>query len=56
VVIYEASQYAVCRPRIERVPLARLARSRVTVISTLYVAPRTKARVDKKMMARLGLR
>lgn len=55
VVIYEASQYPVCRPRIERVALGRLARSRVTVISTLYVAPRAKARADKKMMARLGL-
>jgi siroheme synthase len=55
VVIYEASQYPVCKPRIERVALGRLGRSRVTVISTLYVAPREKARVDKKMLARLKL-
>jgi len=55
VVIYEAAQYPVCEPLVKRVVLAKLAKSRVTVISTLYVPPRRKARLDKRMMARLGL-
>lgn len=43
VVRYEAAPYPVCRPVIERLPLSRLPRARVTMASTLYVPPLREA-------------
>lgn len=54
VVVYEAVHYPVCDPRIQRVSLDRVPKARVTIASTLYVPPRSTARYDVKMAARLG--
>lgn len=55
VVLYEASPFAICEPRMERLPLARLARAEVTLATTLVVPPARAARADPAMLARLGL-
>ena len=55
-ILYEASQYPVCPPRIERLPLADLAGARTTAISTLYVPRGREAQADLKMLERLGIR
>jgi uncharacterized protein YabN with tetrapyrrole methylase and pyrophosphatase domain len=39
VIIYEAAMIPIYGPRVERVPLIRLPRARLTPISTLYVPP-----------------
>lgn len=56
VVIYEAAPFPVCPPRIERVPLARLAKAQVTLASTLVVPPTREVRSDPDMLAKLGLK
>jgi len=55
VVLYEASPFPVCEPRMQRLPLARLADSKVTLATTLVVPPEREARADPRMLARLGL-
>jgi hypothetical protein len=52
---YQGSQYPVCPPQIERLPLAELADARVTGISTLYIPPVQKQPVDREMAVRLGI-
>jgi Tetrapyrrole (Corrin/Porphyrin) Methylases len=54
-VIYEAAQYPVCNPVMERVPLSQLAKATVSPVSTLYVPPRARPTVDAEMLARLGI-
>lgn len=56
VVIYEAAPFPVCAPRMDRMPLQRLARARVTLASTLVVAPAREVRSDPAMLEKLGLR
>ncbi|MEW5985100.1 MAG: SAM-dependent methyltransferase [Chloroflexota bacterium] len=55
VILYEASRYAGFPPRVERFPLAQLANTPLTPVSTLYVPPRTVLPWDKEMMVRLGI-
>jgi Tetrapyrrole (Corrin/Porphyrin) Methylases len=55
VTVYEASSFAVCRPRMDRMPLQRLPRARVTLASTLVVPPAAASRLDRRRMALLGL-
>lgn len=55
VVIYEASPFPVCEPRMERLPLSRLARAEVTLASTLVVPPTREVRSDPDMLEKLGL-
>ena len=55
VVLYEAAQYAVCAPRIERRPLRELARAPASVITTVYVPPVEPAPIDANELAALGL-
>lgn len=55
VTIYEAAQYAILAPRIERRPLGQLARTPVAPVATLYVPPLAQLPVDKEMLHRLGL-
>lgn len=55
VTIYDAAVYAMCDPRIVRVPLAQLAHGAVSAISTLYVPPLGPASPDVAMLRRLGL-
>jgi len=55
VVLYEASPFPICEPRMERLKLSRLGDARVTLATTLVVPPARAARADARMMARLGL-
>jgi precorrin-6B methylase 1 len=55
VIVYEASSHPLVPPRVERLPLARLAEVAVTELSTLFVPSRGPAPVDPSMLARLGL-
>jgi uncharacterized protein YabN with tetrapyrrole methylase and pyrophosphatase domain len=54
VIIYEASSYEVCEPRIERVPLAKLTAVELSAISTLVVPPAVRRPADRQMAQRLG--
>ncbi|WP_437786987.1 SAM-dependent methyltransferase [Sorangium sp. So ce1097] len=53
-VIYEAAAHPLASPRLDRVALAALAAARVDDISTLYVPPITRARVDPEALERIG--
>jgi len=55
VTVYEASTLPVAPPRIERVRLERLERTRVSALSTLYVPPLPDRATDRRMARRLGL-
>jgi uncharacterized protein YabN with tetrapyrrole methylase and pyrophosphatase domain len=55
VVVYEISQYPFGDPHIQRVPLARLAESDVSIWSLLFVPPKSVPKINRRMMARLGI-
>jgi hypothetical protein len=55
VVVYEASQYPVCEPIMDRVTLVDLPDARVSGISTLYVPPKVGSRLSQDMLRRLGI-
>ena len=40
VVLYEAAQFPVCDPVIERIPLARLPKATIMAMTTLYIPPK----------------
>ncbi|HET6266511.1 MAG TPA: SAM-dependent methyltransferase [Acidobacteriota bacterium] len=41
VIVYEAAQYPITEPRIDRVPLGKLPEATITAFCTLYVPPRS---------------
>lgn len=53
VIVYEASPYEVCQPRIERVRVAELPEAKLTACSTLLVPPATRRHVDPDMRKRI---
>ena len=56
VVVYQASQFAICEPIIQRVPLSMVAHANVNGITTLYVPPKSqRAQPNVEMQRRLGL-
>jgi uncharacterized protein YabN with tetrapyrrole methylase and pyrophosphatase domain len=55
VIVYEAAQYAISKPNIQRVHLSDLAESQVNVLSTLYVPPEDTANINYSMANKLGL-
>jgi uncharacterized protein YabN with tetrapyrrole methylase and pyrophosphatase domain len=55
VVLYQAAQYAVCEPVMQRLPLSKLPEADVMGISTLYVPPKPSGPPDPAMCDRLGL-
>jgi uncharacterized protein YabN with tetrapyrrole methylase and pyrophosphatase domain len=55
VVVYEASPYATCDPRIVPVALASLPSAAVTALSTLYVPPVSSPDCDDDVLALLGV-
>ena len=55
VIAYEASQFPVVGPAVERVPLAALGEAKLTVGMTLVVPPAREAEVDPTMLERLRL-
>ena len=54
-VVYEAAQYPVCEPTVERLPLSRVPEAGVTVNSTLCVPPAGPPTQHPAMLARLGM-
>jgi len=55
VVVYQANHFPGGNPHIQRIPLSRLAESDVTIWSLLYVPPKSAPRLNRRMMARLGI-
>ena len=55
VIIYEAAQFPVSDPGIQRTPLEQLPDTPMTGISTLYVPPMPQPDPDKDMVDRLGI-
>ncbi|MCR8997435.1 SAM-dependent methyltransferase [Brevibacillus laterosporus] len=53
---YQGSQYSICPPSIAKMPLSELKNAPVTGISTLYIPPQDKLKLDEEMVQRLGLR
>jgi uncharacterized protein YabN with tetrapyrrole methylase and pyrophosphatase domain len=53
VILYEAAVYAVCEPRILRVPLGRLASASFGPMATLVVPPHGELREDLRMVERI---
>ena len=55
VCVYEAAQYPICAPAIQRPRLADLPGARVTPLSTLYIPRFGSGEPDADMLRRLGL-
>lgn len=55
VVVYEASQYPITAPMIQRVPLSGLESAQVSAYSTLYVPPLKSPKANSTVLKRLGL-
>jgi uncharacterized protein YabN with tetrapyrrole methylase and pyrophosphatase domain len=55
IVVYEANQFPGGDPHIQRIPLSRLPKADVTIWSLLYVPPKAPRKMNRRMMARLGL-
>ena len=55
VIVYEASQFPIAEPRMDRMALWRLRRARLSGISTLFVPPLPQRPPDRAMVRRLGL-
>ena len=55
VVVYEAAQYPIFEPVIQRVPLTKVLEAEITKLSTLYIPPKTPASLDLEMLDRLGI-
>lgn len=53
---YQGSQYPVCKPQIETMPLKDLRNIKPTGISTLYIPPQIEKATDVEMLYQLGLR
>lgn len=52
---YQGSQFPICPPIIEKIPLRKLRDAKVTGISTLYIPPAVVRGNDFDMVQRLGL-
>ncbi|HYS24854.1 MAG TPA: SAM-dependent methyltransferase [Vicinamibacterales bacterium] len=50
VVLYEAAIFPICKPRIRRVPLAKLPTARIESMVTLYVPPKPSRPADPAIM------
>jgi hypothetical protein len=55
VVLYEASKYIGFEPVIQRIALASVPEANMSMTTTLYVPPRSRATCDLAMAARLGM-
>jgi hypothetical protein len=56
IIIYEASQYAICEPIIKRTTLSKLIDEDVSPISTLYIPPAESATADEKILVKLEIK
>ncbi|MEM8641186.1 MAG: SAM-dependent methyltransferase [Cyanobacteria bacterium P01_G01_bin.54] len=55
VTVYQASQYPVCAPYIETVPVSQLGEAKISGISTLYIPPKIVRQLDLETARSLGL-
>ena len=55
VVLYEASPFPGCAPIVRRLPIEEVSGAQVSVATTLYIPPSSTRRIDREMVARLGL-
>jgi uncharacterized protein YabN with tetrapyrrole methylase and pyrophosphatase domain len=55
VTLYEAAVFVGCAPRIERVPLGKLAEAELRPATTLYVPPAREDVIDRAVCERLGI-
>jgi uncharacterized protein YabN with tetrapyrrole methylase and pyrophosphatase domain len=53
--LYQAAQYSSCDPIIQRVPLGKIPEATITPVTTLYVPPKSLAKLDYEMVDRLGI-
>jgi len=56
VIVYEAAQYAVCEPVIQKVRLGDLVTADITGVSTLYIPAKYSAPVHLDALSELGLK
>jgi Tetrapyrrole (Corrin/Porphyrin) Methylases len=54
-IVYEASPYSICLPRIQKLPLRELADVKLSSASTLCILPSSSSKADQVMLNRLGL-
>ena len=54
-IIYEASHYAICQPKINKTTIANIENADITGISTLVVPPLDQASADSDMISKLGM-
>jgi tetrapyrrole methylase family protein/MazG family protein len=55
VTLYEAAQYPGFDPRINHLPLQALPDAKISAITTLYIPPAHKMKIDKEMLEALGI-
>jgi uncharacterized protein YabN with tetrapyrrole methylase and pyrophosphatase domain len=56
VFVYQASEYSICKPLIQRLLLSKLSdKAYVDDLSTLYIPPKMSEPIDYKMAEKLGL-
>lgn len=55
VILYEASQYPICSPKIKLIKIKDLPDSKPTGLTTMYIPPKTLPARDEVMIERLGL-
>lgn len=55
VIVYEASRYVVCDPKIQHTILEEVPKAVITPISTLYIPPKALVTPDLDMISKLGI-
>lgn len=56
VILYEAAQYPVCRPKVRRIRISDLVDAKPSGITTLYIPPKQLPPAQEAMLSRLGLK
>jgi hypothetical protein len=56
IILYEASQYPVCKPKIKKIPISDLVAAKPSGITTMYIPPKKLPEPDEVMLGRLGLK
>lgn len=54
-ILYEAAQFPICDPVIQRVPICSLAQAEVSMLCTLYVPPLPTPPPDRDILRQLGM-
>jgi len=55
VILYEASQYPICNPKIKLIKIKNLPDAKPTGLTTMYIPPKALPERDEAMISRLGL-